>query len=66
MPISLDVLRVGSTYYLSNFGEHYEFEVIENLGEGNFRVKDIHTLEYFELDSITQFGKGEDYDMGEC
>jgi hypothetical protein len=66
MPISIDVLRVGRCYFLLNYGEYHEFEVMENLGENNFRVKDIHTLEYYELNDLIQFGKGDDYDMGEC
>ena len=65
MAISPDVLRVGKKYYLTNFSDHVEFIVLEYLSGNNYKLKDIHTLEIFELDELLQFGKGENYDMGE-
>ena len=65
MPISTDVLRVGKKYYLINHGERFDFTVLENLNENNFRVKDLYSLEEYQLKDIIQFGKGADYDLEE-
>lgn len=65
MAISFDTLRVGKRYYLINLGERYEFEVFEKLNNSNFKLKDIHTLEWYELADLIKYGKGKDYDLRE-
>ncbi|MDB5256927.1 MAG: hypothetical protein JWM14_1622 [Chitinophagaceae bacterium] len=65
MPISIDVLRVGKKYYLVNHGERFEFSVIEALFDNNFRLKDLSSLEEYQLNDLIQFGKGNDYDLEE-
>lgn len=59
--LSWDVLRAGKKYRLINFGEQHEF-IIENiLANGDFRVKDLHTLEHYYLKELISYGKGKDY-----
>ena len=56
-------LRVGEQYKLRNYGEIYEFTVKEKLDENNFVLKDIHTLEEYQLRDLVKFGQGKDYDL---
>lgn len=66
--LSFDVLRVGKRYRLVNFGERYEFEIEKVLLNNDFKVKDIHTLERYNLKDAYKFGKGKDFeirDLGE-
>jgi hypothetical protein len=59
--LSFDVLRTGKKYRLVNFGEQHEF-VIENiLSNGDFRVKDLLTLERYHLKELIRYGKGKDF-----
>ncbi len=61
--LSLDVLRNGKKYSLTNFGDRYEF-IIENiLGNGDFKLKDLHTLERYHLKDLIKFGKGQDFEI---
>lgn len=65
MPISFDTMRVGKKYFLKNFGEKFEFQVQEKKSNDNFLVKDLHTLESYELQDLIKFGKGGDFDLYE-
>ena len=65
MPLALDNLRVGRIYKLVNLGEEREIEVMARLGGNNFRVKDLITLEVYEMDDLLRWGKGKDYDLDE-
>lgn len=59
--LSFDVLRTGKKYRLVNFGEQHEF-VIENiLTNGDFKVKDLLTLERYHLKDLIRYGKGNDF-----
>jgi hypothetical protein len=62
--LSFDVLRVGKKYSLLNYGDRYEFE-IEKILINDFRVKDIHTLERYNLKDLLKFGKGHDFEIRE-
>lgn len=61
--ISFDVLRAGKKYRLTNFGESHEFVVEQILGGGDFRVKDLLTLERYLLKELIKYGKGKDYNL---
>jgi hypothetical protein len=63
--ISLNVIRLGKKYKLKNYGDVSEFEVMEFLNEGNFRLKDIHTLEQYQLEDLVAFGRGKDFEIRE-
>lgn len=59
--LSFDVLRAGKKYRLVNFGEQHDF-VIENiLANGDFKVKDLLTLERYLLMDLVRYGKGDDF-----
>ena len=63
--LSFDVLRTGKKYRLINFGEQHDF-VIENiLSNGDFKVKDLHTLERYYLKELIEYGKGKDFYLEE-
>jgi hypothetical protein len=63
--LSFDVLRVGKRYYLVNYGDRYEFEVETILLNEDFKVKDIHTLERYQLKEVLKFGRGRDFEIRE-
>ena len=62
--ISFDVLRTGKKYRLINYGEQHDFVIEHILANGDFKVKDIHTLERFRLSELITYGKGKDYSPG--
>ena len=63
--LSFDVLRVGKKYRLVNYQEKYEFEIERILANGDFKVKDIHTLERFLLKDAIRYGVGNDFEIRE-
>ena len=65
MPLSFDVLRLGKRYRLINYGESHDFVVECVLGNGDFKVKDIVTLESYHLKELIAYGIGQDYDLEE-
>lgn len=65
MPLAFDNLRVGKKYHLHNYGETSEFFVQERLSTNNFKVKDLHTLEIYELQDLIKYGRSDDFDLWE-
>jgi len=63
--LSFDVLRNGKKYSLVNFGDRYEFVIESILANGDFKVKDLHTLERYLLKDLLKFGKGKDFEIRE-
>ena len=61
--LSVDVLRNGKKYYLINFGDRYEFMIENILGNDDFKLKDLHTLERYHLKDLIKFGKGHDFEI---
>jgi hypothetical protein len=59
----MDVLRVGKRYRVVNFGDRHEIVIEERLPDGDFRVKDLHSLERHTLSEIYRFGKGKDFEI---
>ena len=59
--LSFNVLRVGKKYSLVNFGDRHEFVIEKILIDGDFSVKDLHTLEHYRLKELIAFGKGADF-----
>ena len=62
---SFDTIRVGKKYRLSNFGELFEFEVMKKLNNSNYLLKDIYTLEEYELEDLIRWGRGSDFEFDE-
>ncbi|GAB3526908.1 hypothetical protein GCM10027443_02640 [Pontibacter brevis] len=65
MAISIDNLRKGKKYRLKNYGEEFEFQVVEMPEEGVYKVKDLNTLDTYLLHELVKYGKGKDYDLDE-
>lgn len=63
--LSFDVLRVGKKYRLTNYGDRYDFIIESILANGDFRVKDVHTLERYLLKDTLKFGQGNDFQLEE-
>jgi hypothetical protein len=59
--LSFDVLRTGKKYSLLNFGERHEFVVENILVNGDFKVKDLLTLERYHLKDLITYGRGKDF-----
>lgn len=63
--LSFDVLRNGKKYKLLNFGDRYEFVIEDILPDGDFKVKDLNTLERYHLKDLIRYGKGKDFEICE-
>ncbi len=61
--LSFGVLRNGKKYLLINHGERFEFEIETILANGDFKVKDLHTLERYLLKDLIRFGQGKDFEI---
>ncbi len=59
--LSFNVLRNGKKYRLINFGEKHEFEIEHILGNDDFKVKNLLTLERYHLKDLLAYGKGKDF-----
>jgi hypothetical protein len=49
----------------ANFSNRYEIEIERILVNGDFKVKDLNTLERFLLKDTIKFGKGKDFEIRE-
>ncbi len=58
--IAYNSLRAGKKYRLINYGESFEFTLVD-IGSSDFQLKDLHTLEVYHLSDLTRYGKGEDF-----
>jgi hypothetical protein len=63
--LSFNVLRNGKKYRLINFGEKHEFEIENILANGDFKVKNLLTLERYYLKDLLAYGKGKDFMLEE-
>jgi hypothetical protein len=50
---------------LVNLDDTYEFEIERILSNGDFKVKDLHTLERYLLKDTVKFGRGKDFEIRE-
>ncbi|MFY0651753.1 MAG: hypothetical protein JXQ96_06950 [Cyclobacteriaceae bacterium] len=65
MSIAFNNIRTHNKYRLTNFGEVYEFVVLEIFPRDEFKLKDIHTLEVYYLSTLISQGKGKDFSIWE-
>ena len=61
--LSYSSLRAGKRYWLVNYGDRYEFEILEVLSPQDFKLKDVNTLELYLISEITRYGKGDDFEI---
>ena len=61
MSISPDVFRTGKKYRMVNFGDSYEFTIEKFVGQKDYLLKDIHTLETYNYLDLIRFGVSKDY-----
>ncbi len=62
---SFNIIRTGKQYRLINYGEVYEFEIVEILSQEDCIVRSLDTLEKYNLADLIRYGKGEDFDFEE-
>ena len=65
MPQSVDTLRVGHRYKLINYGEVIDFVLVEIRNHSDYIIKDLNSLEIYDMKILTEYGKGNDYDLYE-
>ena len=58
-------MRTGKRYFFRNFREEFRFEVLDIIPGGDFRLKDLDTLEVYYYKELVGYGKGEDYELRE-
>lgn len=58
---AFDIMRTGKCYRLINFGDTYEFEVLDILDNGDFILKTLDTLEELKLSEIIDYGVSKDF-----
>jgi len=58
-------MRVGESYKLVNYGETSEFKLVEVLNRYDYLLRDIHTLEQYNMSDLIKFGKGGDFELRE-
>lgn len=62
--IAYSSLRAGKRYRLTNHGETFDF-TITDISSSDFTLKDIHTLEIYQMSDLTRYGKGADFSIWE-
>ncbi|PIB35068.1 hypothetical protein BFP72_06490 [Reichenbachiella sp. 5M10] len=65
MSIALNNLRTHKEYVLINYGEKFEFSVVEILYGEEFVLKDVHTLENYKMSELIGKGRGKDFSIWE-
>ncbi len=65
MATSFNNLRVGKKFRLVNFGESFDFEVLEIMSDGDCQLKDVYSLENYTLYDLIRYGKGNDFDVND-
>ena len=65
MAQSFDTLRNGHSYVIINQGEVVRFTLLEIRHESEYIIKDIDTLEVYNLFDLVRYGKGRDFDLYE-
>jgi len=65
MSIAFNNISTNKDYVLTNFGERFEFTVLEICPENEFLLKDLNTLESYKMSELLQSGKGRDFSIWE-
>lgn len=65
MSIALDNIRTNKDYVLTNYGEQFEFTVVEIQSDTEFLLKDLYTLEYYQMSELIGKGTGKDFAIWE-
>jgi len=65
MSIALDNIRTNKKYVLTNYGEQFEFSVVEIQSDHEFLLKDLNTLELYNMSELIGRGRGRDFSIWE-
>lgn len=61
--LAFSSMRVGQRYRLLNYGEETEFILKEVIGNNDYRLCDLFTLEEYYLSDLIKYGKGSDFEL---
>ena len=65
MSIAFNNIRTNKNYVLTNFGEKFEFTVLEIKSDKEFFLKDLNTLETYSMSELLAQGRGKDFSIWE-
>lgn len=65
MSIAFNNIRTHKEYILTNYGETFEFKVMEIISGSEFLLKDVNTLDTYYMSDLLAAGKGNDYSIWE-
>ncbi|MEO9485545.1 MAG: hypothetical protein ABJG47_18945 [Ekhidna sp.] len=58
-------MRIGKRYRLINYGEKSEFILLEIVGRNEYKLKDLFSMESYLMSDLTQYGRGDDFELRE-
>ena len=61
MSISINTMRVGRKYKLTNYNDVFIFETLEMISDDDFLIKLLDTLEKCKMSELYEYGKGKDF-----
>ncbi|WP_109830703.1 hypothetical protein [Reichenbachiella versicolor] len=65
MSIAFNNIRTHKNYVLTNYGEKFEFTVLQITSDKEFLLRDLHTLEYYKMSELISQGRGADFSIWE-
>ncbi|UXP30936.1 hypothetical protein N6H18_11295 [Reichenbachiella agarivorans] len=65
MSIALNNIRTHKEYVLVNYGEKYEFRVVEIVSDEEFILQDVHIMEQYRMSELIGRGRGKDFSIWE-
>lgn len=65
MSIAFNNIRINTSYQLTNYGEQFNFTVMDILSGDDFRLKDLFTMEEYLMSDLIGSGKGKDFSVWE-
>lgn len=63
--LAFSSMRVGKKYRLINYGEKNEFILMEVMGNQDYMLKDIFSMEQYLMSELVKYGRGDDFELRE-
>ena len=58
-------MRIGKKYRLTNYRNVSNFTFMKITENGDYKLQDLTSLDYYLLSDLTKFGKGNDFEIQE-
>lgn len=65
MSIAFNNIRTHKNYRLTNYGEQFDFTIVDILPNDDFKLKDLYTLEEYYMSDLIKHGRGKDFSIWE-